>query len=482
MTRAFHRTRIEYGDFQTPLELASQVCQKLLDLGIAPNVIIEPSCGIGAFVEAAAHEFPSAQKIIGVEINPSYLSDLQARKKLFPGSARIEIRQGDFFSLNWNELLAGLDGSILILGNFPWVTNSQQGLIGGANLPEKFNFQNRSGLDALTGKSNFDISEWMLIQTANRLHNRRGHLAMLCKTSVARKFLNHLYANQFGLLSSSMYGIDAKKYFGVSVKACLLLCEFDPNARNYDYNVFASLDSKDCQRVGHRNGVTVRDLDVFEKLRHLYGNKGDKWRSGIKHDCSEVMELRELGGSYINGLGEVVDLEATFLFPLLKGSDVANNRTATTDRYALVTQKLVGEPTESIRQVAPQTWAYLEAHAKYLGDRKSRIYRDNPRFSIFGVGPYTFAPWKVAICGLYKTLSFRLIGEIKGKPVVFDDTVYFLSFNTRQEAQTILDLLNSSVAANFLSALIFWDEKRPIKTSVLNSLDLQQLEEVYKRR
>jgi hypothetical protein len=124
----------------------------------------------------------------------------------------------------------------------------------------------------------------------------------------------------------------------------------------------------------------------------------------------------------------------------------------------------------------------LEAHAKYLGDRKSRIYRDNPRFSIFGVGPYTFAPWKVAICGLYKTLSFRLIGEIKGKPVVFDDTVYFLSFNTRQEAQTILDLLNSSVAANFLSALIFWDEKRPIKTSVLNSLDLQQLEEVYKRR
>ena len=36
------------------------------------------------------------------------------------------------------------------------------------NLPSKSNFQNRKGLDAVTGKANFDISEWMLIQLMAR--------------------------------------------------------------------------------------------------------------------------------------------------------------------------------------------------------------------------------------------------------------------------------------------------------------------------
>lgn len=35
------KTKIEYGDFQTPLELANLVCQKLLELKIDPDLIIE---------------------------------------------------------------------------------------------------------------------------------------------------------------------------------------------------------------------------------------------------------------------------------------------------------------------------------------------------------------------------------------------------------------------------------------------------------
>ena len=85
-------------------------------------------------------------------------------------------------------------------------------------------------------------------------------------------------------------------------------------------------------------------------------------------------------------------------------------------------------------------------------------------------------PYKIAICGLYKKLEFRLIHTIENKPVIFDDTVYFLSFNTEQEANKIFSILSSTIAKDFYSALIFWDEKRPIKSSILNSLDLQQFE------
>ena len=59
------RRKIEFGDFQTPDSLAQKVCERLSGLGIHPDVVIEPTCGVGAFVLAAAHAFPMAQEILG---------------------------------------------------------------------------------------------------------------------------------------------------------------------------------------------------------------------------------------------------------------------------------------------------------------------------------------------------------------------------------------------------------------------------------
>ena len=46
------KRRAEFGDWQTPDELAAAACVKLILLGIVPNVVIEPTCGVGAFVLA----------------------------------------------------------------------------------------------------------------------------------------------------------------------------------------------------------------------------------------------------------------------------------------------------------------------------------------------------------------------------------------------------------------------------------------------
>ena len=72
MTKISQREQIEFGDFQSPLELAKRVCKKLDELGVTPETIIEPTCGVGAFVEASANQFTTAKKIVGVEINESY--------------------------------------------------------------------------------------------------------------------------------------------------------------------------------------------------------------------------------------------------------------------------------------------------------------------------------------------------------------------------------------------------------------------------
>jgi len=91
------------------------------------------------------------------------------------------------------------------------------------------------------------------------------------------------------------------------------------------------------------------------------------------------------------------------------------------------------------------------------------------------VGNYSFAHWKVAISGFYKKLDFKVVGPYVGKPVVLDDTCYFVACQTKKEAFFIDELLNSDIAKDFFSAFIFWDEKRPITVDILKRLDLLAL-------
>src|SRR5207253_9323633 len=119
----------------------------------------------------------------------------------------------------------------------------------------------------------------------------------------------------------------------------------------------------------------------------------------------------------------------------------------------------------------------LKDHEDTFARRGSSIYRNRPPFSIFGVGPYSFSPWKIAISGFYSALKFTVIGPREDKTVVFDDTVYFLPCWSESEARFIGDLLNSKPAKEFYESMIFWTDKRPITSEILKRLNLQALSE-----
>ena len=146
------RQKVEFGDFQTPDALAHSVCKVLRGLGAAPNSIVEPTCGKGAFLRASVRVFPRCARILGFEVNPDYVQTAKSVKQA-------EVRCRNFFAQNWSDILDSLYDPVLVVGNPPWVTNSAVGSLGGANLPAKSNSQHFNGFDALTGKSNFDISE-----------------------------------------------------------------------------------------------------------------------------------------------------------------------------------------------------------------------------------------------------------------------------------------------------------------------------------
>ncbi|HMV67338.1 MAG TPA: SAM-dependent methyltransferase, partial [Myxococcota bacterium] len=124
---------------------------------------------------------------------------------------------------------------------------------------------------------------------------------------------------------------------------------------------------------------------------------------------------------------------------------------------------------------APRAWAWLEAHRARLDARRSSIYRGRPPFSVFGLGPYTFAPWKVAISGMHKEPVFALVGPHGGRPVALDDTCYLLPFDDEAAARDAWERLRSPQAAAFLRARVFPDDKRPIRAELLQQLDLRRL-------
>ena len=142
----------------------------------------------------------------------------------------------------------------------------------------------------------------------------------------------------------------------------------------------------------------------------------------------------------------------------------------------MLPQRRLGEDTEALAERAPATWRYLLTHAEALDGRRSSIYRHQPRFAVFGLGAYSFAPWKVAISGLAKRAVFTLVGpDAQGRPVVLDDTCYFLGFDDEASARAAHRLLDTEAARDVLRGLVFWDAKRPITKDVLDRLDLTAL-------
>ncbi len=467
----------EYGDFQTSIYLARQCCKVIQSLGCLPKTIIEPTCGYGNFVLAAAECFESATKIYAFDINETYID--QFKKQIPPYQKdRIFPSIADFFTMQWDGILDSVEWPLLILGNPPWVTSAELGKFKSNNLPKKANFQKYTGLDALTGKSNFDISEWMLLKQIEWLKDRSGTMAMLCKTAVARKILKAQWQKKEVLYNSRIYAIDAFREFGASVDACLFIWKSSQINVSKDCLFFSSLQGiKPVQKIGYRNGYLVPDAETFDTWKSLFGKDNFyTWRSGLKHDCSSIMELTKTSNGFINGFGNEVNLEYDYVYPLLKSSEVASGkRSIEKERYVIVTQKHIGEETDTIKHKAPQTWQYLQTHQAVLQKRGSKIYKKYPPFSIFGIGSYSFQPWKVAISGLYKHLYFMVVEPKNGKPTMVDDTVYFIPCRTKEEANTLAKWLNSDICREFLESMIFWKDKRPITATVLKRLNIRQL-------
>jgi len=480
--------REEYGDFQTNADLANMVANHLSAKDISPKLVIEPTCGKGNFIIASLKNFKEIQTIIGIEIYKPYVWETKFNILDFflsnsdSNKPEITIIHSSVFDVDFKEISKQFPSEeLLVIGNPPWVTNSKLGSLNSTNLPKKNNFKNQSGLDAITGKGNFDIAEYITIMLFDAFQTHNGYLSLLVKNSVVKNIVFEQKTKKYQITQIEKYCIDSKKEFNVSVEASLLYCKLNskPTFECSEFD-FYTIESK--LKFGWLNSKFVSNIDNYLETSQVDNICPFVWRQGIKHDCTAIMELERVNSHFVNNLSQDIRIEEDLVYGFLKSSDLKNTVIKETRKHTIVTQKKVGQETNYIKELYPQTYDYLNGNLSRFMDRKSSIYNGKPKFSIFGIGDYSFKPYKVAISGLYKTYYFTLVLPQNEKPVMLDDTCYFIGFEKIEYAVYSIILLNSKITEEFLRSITFPDAKRVFTKDLLMRLDLLKLAQLITRQ
>jgi len=473
--------RSEYGDFQTNKNLTNNICNLLYSKKILPEIIIEPTCGKGNFILSSLDMFSSIKYVYGIEIYKPYVWETKFSilgyflNKKNCNIPKIIIYHCNVFDFDFEIIRKKHEKQkILLIGNPPWVTNSKLSILESDNLPVKSNFKRHNGFDAITGKGNFDIGEYISIKLLSIFANQNGFFSFLVKNSVVKNILLEQNKVKHPISNFQQFDIDAKKEFNVSVNACLLLCLLNtkPTITINEYNFYTT---ELIRKYGWVNNKFVADTDLYLETNSIDGKCHFVWRQGVKHDASKIMEFDKLNEHFINKNKEDVIIENDLVFCLLKSSDLKGNVVDSSRKYTIITQKKIGQDTQYIKEQFPKTYHYLFDNIQYFNKRKSSIYKGKPLFSIFGIGPYSFKPYKVAISGMYKTTVFSLIKPNEGKPIMLDDTCYFVGFDTLVVAEITRFLLNKQETQRFIQSVAFKDAKRMITKDLLMRIDLSQI-------
>jgi len=146
-----------------------------------------------------------------------------------------------------------------------------------------------------------------------------------------------------------------------------------------------------------------------------------------------------------------VALEPDLLYPLLRGRDVTR-WLATPQAHILMVQdpeKRRGYDEGWLTSKYPKTFAYLRRFEAELRSRSGyrRYFKEtDPFYSMFDVGDYTFAPYKVVWREQAAGLTVAVVGPLHDRPVIPDHKLMMVAVDGEDEAHYLSSILNSSPA------------------------------------
>jgi len=191
------------------------------------------------------------------------------------------------------------------------------------------------------------------------------------------------------------------------------------------------------------------------------GANGVYWVEIVGHRPDGLILVRNLTEGAKRKVDEVtVSIEPDLLYPHLHSRDVARWQ-FTPSAHMVVThlpgQRLKAISEEDMIAYYPKTYSYLKQFEKELRqrrafkryftrkDRDGNIIETGPFYSIFNIGDYTFAPYKVVWPNIASTVEAAVIDrEYDGKVILPQHIITLVACKTDSEAHYICSLMNSS--------------------------------------
>lgn len=208
----------------------------------------------------------------------------------------------------------------------------------------------------------------------------------------------------------------------------------------------------------------VGPLKLIKVLRKVMGDSSYKARKGVFASVNGVfwvnrrierpdglVVIANLSGRSkrdIKGIEAAV--EGDLLYPLLRGRDVQRWQYETSTQIILTHRldeglKAIPEDEMSVRY--PRLYEYLKGFEKTL--RTSGLFKRyfqpaDPFYSMFNIGNYTFAPYKVVFREIAAEFTACVIAMQDNKPVIPDHKLVLCPFDDVLEAHFVCSVINSS--------------------------------------
>jgi len=164
-------------------------------------------------------------------------------------------------------------------------------------------------------------------------------------------------------------------------------------------------------------------------------------------------------------------IEPDLLYPLLRGQDVQRWHAEPSLQIILAQnpETRVGWDEEWMKETLPKTYAYFKRFEEQLrhrsGYRKYFNADTDPFYSMYNVGPYTLANYKVVWREQASFLTAAVVGRQDGKPVIPDHKLMLTPCNSENEAHYLCACLSCSIA---LFTVKSYAIETSISTHVLN--------------
>ncbi len=194
-------------------------------------------------------------------------------------------------------------------------------------------------------------------------------------------------------------------------------------------------------------------------------------RKGVCTDCNGLFygEIKERRGNLTvfknnPGLGRNKDvqqyektIESDIIYPIARGKEVSAFKWKHTGTFGIIPQKSMhGFNENNMLKHYPNALSYFSKQKEVLLKRSSlkRYLPDDPYYSCWNVGEYTFAPYKVCWAEISGSFKVCVLSSIDGKIVIPDHKIYFIPLASEEEAMYLCAYLNAPMIEELVLAYV----------------------------